>query len=376
MKVVIAFTDSTRHSPDQILVGHLLEELTASGIREADITLLCAVGLHRPMTDDERIAKLGEEIVQRIEIVDHNALDPAELIDLGAADGIPIIVNRRCVEADLLLATGVVEPHQYAGYSGGSKTIVIGCGGEETIRRTHGPEMIDAVGTRLGAIDGNPFQQFIRSAGSRIGIDYVANVLLDESGETIATVTGPPDAVHDALVERARPIYETVVAHPAHIAIVGVSQGKEANLYQASRAVTYLALAERTPLLAGAPIILQATIPEGAGAGTGERKFFEFLATAASPGELVERLRQTGFPAGAQRAYVLATVLCDHPVIVVGAEHPEIVRSCQMESAPDIEAALAMAESLARKRFGIHAPDTLDLLVVPNALVTLPKLKT
>jgi len=374
MNVVIAFTDATRHSPDRILVGHLLDELAAAGVRGADITLLCALGLHRPMTAAERIDKLGEEIVRRIRIVDHDALDPTELVDLGTIEGIPVIVDRRCVEADLLLATGVVEPHQYAGYSGGSKTVVIGCGGEETIRRTHGPEMLDEPGTRLGAIEGNPFQRFVRRAGSRIGLDYVANALLDESGEMIAAAAGGPDDVHDDLVRRARSIYETTVPHPAHIAVVGVSRGKEANLYQASRAVTYLALAERTPLRAGAPIVLQAAIPEGAGEGAGEKKFFEFLAGTASPAELVERLRSTGFPAGAQRAYVLANVLRTHPVIVAGAEHPETVQACHMLSAPDLKTAIGMAVEMAKDRFRTPTSEPLDLLAVPNALVTLPKL--
>ncbi|HMO58600.1 MAG TPA: lactate racemase domain-containing protein, partial [Roseiflexaceae bacterium] len=322
MRVTIAFTDATRACPDALLVGAMLHELEAHGVAPDDITLICATGLHRPSTIAERRAKLGASIAARYRIIDHEALNEAQLVDLGILEGIPLVVNRHCLDTDLLLATGVVEPHQYAGYSGGAKTVVIGCGGEPTIAATHGPAMLDQAGTRLGAIEGNPFQQFVRAAGARIGLAYVANALLHEDGSLIAAHAGTPAAVHEALVAQARSIYEVEVAQPAHLAIAGVPEPKAANLYQASRAATYLALAHHTPLLPGAPIILPAAIPEGAGSGTGEQRFFEILAAATSPAALLAELRRSGFPAGAQRAYILAQVLVRHPVIIVGADDP------------------------------------------------------
>jgi lactate racemase len=371
MRIVIAFTDATRYSPDHHLIPILLAELEACGVRRDDVTLLCATGLHRPMTGAERLAKLGPELARSMRIVDHDALG-GDLVDLGMIDGMPVLVNRLCVEADLLLAAGVVEPHQYAGYSGGAKTVVIGCGGEATIQATHGAAMLDDPGTRLGAVEGNRFQAFVRAAGERIGLDYAINVLLDEHGGTIEGAAGAPRDVHDHLVARARSIYECEVEHPAHLAIAGVSEAKGTNLYQASRAATYLALADRTPLLPGAPIILPASIPEGAGEGTGERRFFEILAGASSPALLVDELRRAGFPAGAQRAYVLAKVLAAHPIIVAGSGDRAIINACHMHAAPDVDTALDMAAQMARERFGIAAPAPLDLLVVPNALVTMP----
>lgn len=373
MRVVIAFTDATRYSPDHLLVPFLLDRLEACGVRRGDVTLIAATGLHRPMTEAERRAKLGVELATTMEIRDHDAIDPAALVDLGSIDAIPVVTNRICAEADLLLATGVVEPHQYAGYSGGAKTVVIGCGGEPTIEATHGAAMLDDPGTRLGALEGNRFQAFVRKAGALIGLDYVVNVLLDEEGKMIEGAAGAPADVHDHLVTRARSIYEVEVEHPAHLAIAGVSEAKGSNLYQASRAATYLALADRTPLLPGAPIILPASIPEGAGEGTGERRFFEMLAGASSPRSLVEALRSEGFPAGAQRAYILAKVLIDHPVIVAGAGDPAIIRACHMHPAADLPSALALAEELARRQFNIPSPTLLDLLIVPNALITMPK---
>ncbi len=374
MHVTIAFTDATRACPDELLISQLFIRLGALGVALPDVTLLCATGLHRPMTSVEREVKLGRELAARARVVDHHALDPASLVHLDDVDGLPVVVDRLCVETDVLIATGVVEPHQYAGYSGGAKTVVIGCGGEETIQATHGAAMLDQPGVRLGSVMNNPFQQFVRRAGERIGLDYVVNVVLDDTGRMLVAAAGEPNAVHDWLVERARTFYETRVYRPAHMALAGVPAPKAANLYQASRAATYLALADNTPLLPGAPILLPAALPEGAGQGTGERRFYEVLSGARSPAQLVDELRRTGFPAGAQRAYILAQVLMHHPIIVVGAEHPEVVRACHMYAVADMQAGMALAEDLSRQSFNMGSDEPLNFLIVPDALLTLPRL--
>ena len=133
-RVCIAVTDATRACPDHLLVPPLLAELAAGGVPDDAVTLLVAVGAHRASTPEEKREKLGEAIVSRYRVVDHDASDDAQLVAVAEGpNGIPFRVNRLAVEADLLLATGVVEPHQYAGYSGGGKTVAIGCGDESTI---------------------------------------------------------------------------------------------------------------------------------------------------------------------------------------------------------------------------------------------------
>lgn len=374
MRVTIAFTDATRACPDELLISQLFRELGGLGVNLPDITLVCATGLHRPMTAEERVTKLGAALAGRAKIVDHRAQDAEALIQLGEIDGLPVVVDRACVDTDVLIATGVVEPHQYAGYSGGAKTVVIGCGGEATIQATHSAALLDQPGTRLGAIRNNPFQQFVRRAGERVGLKYVVNVVLDDAGRIITAAEGEPNAAHDFLVEQAKAIYEARVYRPAHLALAGVPAPKAANLYQASRAATYLAMADHTPLLPDAPILLPAAIPEGAGQGAGEQRFYDTLARAASPASLVDDLRRNGFPAGAQRAYILGQVLMRHPVIVVGAEHPEVVRACHMLAVADIQAGMVLAESLARAQFSMEHDEPLNFLIVPDALLTLPRL--
>lgn len=371
MKVVIAFTDATRSSPDRLLVGHLLRQLSAAGVPLGNITLLCATGLHRPMTSREAVEKLGEEIAQTVRITNHTATEKRSLAELGTIDGVPVTVNNLCLQADLLLATGVVEPHQYAGYSGGAKTVAIGCGGEPTIQATHGVAMLDSEGVRLGKIEANPFQEFVRRAGERIGLRYVANALLDHEGAIVACAAGPPTRVHDYLVRMGRAVFQVPVDFPVHAAIAGVALAKSRNLYQASRAATYLALCDATPLLPGAPIVLPAAIPEGAGEGIGEQRFYELLAAAESPQQLVEQMRCNGFPAGAQRAYILAKTLSRNPVIVVGAATPAIVRDCKMANARTMQEGLQLATELARARF---PGEQLRLLDLPNAMAMLPRL--
>lgn len=370
-KVVIAFTDATRNSPDQLLVGHLLEHLLAAGISRTSITLLVATGLHRPMTPAEVRKKVGEEIAATVRIINHEATAAHQIIELGRINGIPVTVNQLCHHANLLLATGVVEPHQYAGYSGGAKTVAIGCAGQATIEATHAPAMIDQQGVRLGGVIGNPFQEFIRAAGQRIGLQYVANALIDAQGTIVACAAGRPNEVHDYLVKQGEKVFQVSVEQPAHLAIVGVEPAKAVNLYQASRGVTYLALCDSSPLLPGAPIILAASIPEGIGEGIGEQRFYHFLSAALSPQEVVTQL-QRGFPAGAQRAYVLAKALIKHPVIVVGAHRPDIVSACHMYAIETMEKALSFAEQIARKNF---PNQELRLLNIPNALACVPRLQ-
>ncbi len=376
MTVAIAFTDDTRTCPDHILIAWLLSELHAAGINTSDITLLCAKGLHRPMTDEELRKKLGSEIAEAVTVLNHDATDSDTLVTAGVIDDIPVVFNRRCSESDVVMATGVVEPHQYAGYSGGAKTIVIGCGGEATIQGTHGPGMLDKPGTVLGRIEGNPFQEFVRQAGALAGLDYVVNVVQDDAGNIVKAAAGPPNAVHDHLVGFGRTYYEVPVEYPVHMAIAGLNAAKAVNLYQASRGITYLALADRTPLLPGAPIILRTDIPEGAGEGIGEQRFFELLRDADSPQHLIERLRVTGFPAGAQRAYILAKALVQHPVIVVGEGDRDIIEACHMRSVTDMESAVSLAEQLAREHFALSPAEKPEVLVIPNALLMMPKLRT
>jgi nickel-dependent lactate racemase len=390
-RVCLVFTDATRACPDHIIVPALLRELDRAHVPDDHITLLCATGLHRPSTHAEKIAKLGEEVVRRYRVIDHDPRhcerglrsnlipgrreiasshpsivqrkDAASLrMLLAMTQPDSIAVNRLLWESDLIIATGVVEPHQYAGYSGGGKTVVIGCGSEETIGLTHGPQFLDQPGVRLGQIDGNPFQQFVRDAAPAIGLKFVVNVVLDGKGAAIAVQAGDPLAVHDALVAVARSVYEVPIDQLYDVVIAPVDPPKDVNLYQASRAATYIGLCATPPIRPSSVIIVAAQCPEGAGQGRGEERFFKALSQATDLQHLLAQYRRDGCQAGEQRAYLLAQVLLKYEVVVAGSLCPQVVEACHLIAASSLDAAIEYA----RRRIGAAA----QVLYLPHPLQT------
>lgn len=363
--VCIVFTDITRASPDHLLVPAILAELSSAGVRDQDITLLCGIGMHRPSTPDEKVAKLGRAVVERYRVIDNEPQNPEALVNLGTtASGIPLSVHRAASDADLLIATGLVEPHQYAGYSGGRKTVAVGAAGEAMIAHTHGPKMADHPGTRLGRIEGNPFHEAVTEAARRSGLQFILNVVLDDNKQVIAVKAGEPESTFDELVAVAREVYEVSVPRQYDVVIGGVGYPKDTNLYQASRAASYLFFAPTPVVKNGGFIIIAAPCQEGAGEGVGEQRFFETMRDAGDMPSLLDKLRRTGYPPGAQRAFVMAKVLEKTHVIVVGAQDPDLIRDCKMIPQDTIENALELVMR--------ELEDPRDILVVPRALLTLP----
>jgi len=362
----IVFTDITRACPDYLLVPPILRELHAAGVHKHDITLLCGTGLHRPSTYEEKVAKLGAELVQQYHIVDNEPQNPTHLVELGkTVNGTPVSVNKIAYEADLLIATGIVEPHQYAGYSGARKTVAIGAAGEATIAYTHGPKMIDLPGTRLGLIEGNPFHQAISEAAMKAGLRFILNVVLDEEKRPVSIYGGEPAATFAKLVSVAQKLYTVPVLNQYDVVVGGVGFPKDSNLYQASRAPSYIFFAPTPVIKKGGVFITPATCNEGAGKGIGEQRFYKEMQSAPSMSALLDTMRQRGYQPGAQRAFVMAKVMEVNPVVIVGAEFPEIVKNTKMIPAQTMQEALEFAVT------HIGRPD-LDVLIIPHALLTLP----
>ena len=235
-RVCIVFTDITRSSPDHQLVPALLSELEQAGVRDEDITLLCGIGMHRPSTVEEKNTKLGANIAARYKVIDNEPQNPEALVDLGTTPGgVPVWLHRSVVETDLLIATGIVEPHQYAGYSGGRKTVAIGAAGEPIIAHTHGPAFVDHPGTRLGQIEGNPFHTAVTEAARLANLRFILNVVLDDDKHVLRVTAGDPELAFQDLVNFAKSVYEVPIPKQYDIAIGGVGFPKDTNLYQASR---------------------------------------------------------------------------------------------------------------------------------------------
>ncbi len=363
---IIAVTDLTRACPDDALVPPLLDELNAGGISDDRVLIIVAIGLHRATTEAEKREKLGA-VVDRVRVIDSDGRDPTKWADLGSIPpyGVPGSTQRVVKDADLVVATGIVEPHQYAGYSGGRKTVAIGCCGEPVITATHGMRFLEDPGVRLGRIDGNPFHETVTEIARRAGLRFCLNVVVDDRERVVAVAAGEPDAVLRALVAKASAIYTRPIAKQYDIAIAGVGAPKDVNLYQASRAATYLRFAPTPVVREGGSIIVPAQLPEGAGEGAGEQRFLAALEQAESPAAVVEAARRH-FAGGEQRAVMVALTLQHCQIVVAASEAPEVVRLAKLRAAVDVEEALDIAYE------HIGRPKRASVLLVPRALHTLP----
>jgi nickel-dependent lactate racemase len=366
-KVCIAVTDITRNCPDELLVGPILKMLQDSGVPEGNITILVAVGMHRPSTRREKSEKLGKEIAGRYRVLDHDARDVGGLVDLGpTASGVPMVFSRMAFEADLLLSTGIVEPHQLAGFSGGGKTAAVGLAGEKTISWTHSPAMLDHQGTQLARTEGNPFHRAVREIYEEMGLRFCINVVRNGEEAVCAVLAGEPGAVFEKLSAVARQVYTVPVSRPYDSVICGIGYPKDSNLYQASRGPSYIFCAPGPVIVPGGILIVPAPCQEGAGRGPGEERFFETMKKAPDVRTILAEARTAGYRAGEQRAFILARVMEENEVVVVGSRCPEIVREAKMIPAETMAEALKYVE----ERLGREA----GVLVVPRALQTLPVL--
>ena len=363
--VCIVFTDITRSCPDDILVPPILAELEEALVRDEDITLLCGIGMHRASTYEEKVEKLGADIVSRYRVIDNEPQNPSALVDLGKTEGgVPVSVHRSVIESDFVIATGIVEPHQYGGYSGGRKTLAVGAAGEGLIAFSHGPAFVDHPGTRLGRIEGNPFHEAITEAARKAGLRFILNVVLDDDKRLLRVTAGDPEDAFRDLVTFARSVYEVPIPRQYDIAIGGVGFPKDCNLYQASRAPSYLFFAPTCVVRPGGYFIIPARCEEGAGSGVGEQRFLAAMQDAPDVAFILDDARRNGYPPGQQRAFVMAKVLEKTRVIIVGSECPDIVAACKMTPAATMDEAVHIATA----DLGVSC----DALIVPHAMLTLP----
>jgi len=348
--VAIVVTDVTRATPDDVLLDVLLEQLRTAGIDREQVSVVVGLGLHRPMTDAELADALGEHA----DLAENH--DPEATVSVGEVDGVPIEINETVVAADSVVSTGMVEPHQYAGFSGGAKTVVIGAGSESQIGYTHGPEMLADDGVRLGRVEDNPFREFLDEAGDLAGLDFALNVTHGPSG-ILGASAGDHRAVVRDLAETARENLAVEITDEYDAVVAGVGAPKDANLYQTTRAATYVILGANNPLRTGGRVVLPAELPEGAGDGKGEQRFYEWLSGAESAGALYEEMRQ-GYEAGAQRAFVVARSLRGYDVYVTNSQHPEVVEDCLMHARETVADAVEPGSDV------LVVPDALDALLV------------
>ena len=322
--VVVTVPDASRPCPNEPVLLALLEELAAAGVPDAAVTVAVGCGLHATTDAEGREQLVGPAVTRRVEVVDAQGIESGT-VDLGETTlGAPVRIVRRLAQADLAVTVGVVEPHLYAGFSGGVKGVAIGCAGRETIAWTHRPAFISRPGVTVARLRGNPFQATLREIAARTPLAWAVN-LVTAGGAAAAVRAGDPAVVQAALARYAGPEWVRHCSRRYDVVVAGVPAPKSDNLYQASRAATYLGLAARPAVADGGLIVLCADLPAGAGDGPGERNFRAVLSAARSPDELLVRGLRDALGPGGQRSFVLARVLERYRLAVVGAADPGLL---------------------------------------------------
>lgn len=358
--VCIVVTDITRKCPDEALLIPILEILEKE-IKQENITILIASGMHKKMNDDEKVEKYGKVICEKYKIIDHDANDDATLVSLGTTkNGNSIKISKIALESDFLISIGVVEPHQFAGFSGGYKTVSIGIADDETISRTHSARTLKKDNIKVGQINGNPIQEEIIEIGKKTGLNFIVNVILGSENEVLEIESGEPEETHKSLIKKTKALFEIPLKKSFDVVICGVGYPRDSNLYQASRAASYLYFASKPIINNGGYIIIPAPCPEGAGKGIGEQRFFSLLKNSTID-EILDMNEE--FKAGEQRSFFIANVLKNCKIIIVGCEQPQIIEETKMIPAKDMEEAF----DIIKNDF-----DKTDILLIPNALSTMP----
>jgi nickel-dependent lactate racemase len=334
-KVVVVFPDLTRPMPNTTVLPPLLAELEEAGAGPERVELLCATGTHRQATAAEMAALVGPDIAARYRIHDHVAEDGRH-VEVGQVDGTPVLLDHRYVEADLRIVTGFVEPHFFAGWSGGPKAVCPGLAATATILEAHSPARLADARSTWMAVDDNPVHSFVRAATALCPPDLSVDVTIDGRRRLTGVFTGAlPDSHRAACSFAADHITQSVDGRFDVVLTTNGGYPLDRNLYQA---VKGMAAAERV-VTRGGVIVMAAACVDGVPA---PGAFARILAGASTPGELV---RPTGpGQLDGWQAQVLGRVLGQAEVWVhsEGLSDSE-VRSGQMTAVHDLAGAVAGA---------------------------------
>jgi nickel-dependent lactate racemase len=263
-RVCILFTDLTRATPNERLIPWLLEYLR--GVPREQITLLNQLGTHRPNTTAELERMLTPDVVRNYRVVNHEPENPDALVQLGTTrDGTPALINKHAVEADVRIVTGFIEPHFFAGFSGGIKGIVPGVAGLKTVMSNHGARNIGDPKSTFGVTDGNPLWEDLRDIALRAGRSFLLNVSLNEQRQITGVFAGDILAAHQVGCEFVRKSAMQKCAAPFDIVITTNSgYPLDLNLYQGVKGMSAGARVVKD----GGTLILAAECREGVPAGS------------------------------------------------------------------------------------------------------------
>jgi len=288
--VAVVFSDLTRPMPNDRALPPLLDELALAGVPDGQIVLINALGTHRPQTDAELAKMLGETVAQRYRIVQHDAWADHSLVKVARnRAGRPVRVNRAYAEASVRILTGFIEPHLFAGLSGGPKAVLPGIADIEAIMDNHGPDMIADPRATWGMTDGNPIWEEMLAVAQSTAPTFLLNVSLNRDRQITGVFAGDLTLAHRAGVDFVRARALQPVPEPFDIVITSNSgYPLDLNLYQAVKGMSAAALIVRP----GGDIIVAAECWDGIPT---HGEYRRLLWEAGSPKELLERVMAPGF---------------------------------------------------------------------------------
>jgi lactate racemase len=359
-RVAIAINDKTRPVPHEHMLPPLLEKLADLGIPDQAITLMVATGTHTPMPAAEFERIVPPAICHKYRIVSHDIDDASNMLQLGVTSrGSQVWVNQRFYESDLKIVLGNIEPHHFAGFSGGYKTAAIGLGGRATINHNHA--MLVEPDSRIAEFTRNPLRQDIEEMGDQIVVHFALNVVMNSDKKIVAAVSGSPRAVMQAGIPISQRVCQTPIHEKYDLVIASVGGApKDINFYQSEKAATHASLFTRD----GGVIVLVAACPEG----SGSQGYEQFMDGVGSVQEVFNKFKQVGFQVGPHKAFQVARHLARVKLVLLSQISPELVKRLLMIPVQDIDEAMDLSRTL----LGVPPGLALRVAVLPHATNTVP----
>jgi nickel-dependent lactate racemase len=280
---VVVISDITRPVPNKIILPPLLAELEAAGLPRESITILVATGIHRPNEGEELVQLVGADVARNYRIVNHFSKNDAEMSYAGTImDGTPVYINRLYAEADLKILTGFIEPHLWAGYSGGRKAILPGISSVKTLEFMHGAEMVAHPDVVYGKLEGNPFHEAGLLIMERVGADFLLNVTINTEKKITGIYSGHPVQAHLQGARELELFCTTYLDEPLDFVITTNGGAPlDINLYQTSKGIAGVA-----PVLKdGGEMVVASRCPEG----LGSEEFIASMKEFTTPQEWIRR---------------------------------------------------------------------------------------
>lgn len=358
-KVVIIASDHTRPVPSKLIIPPMLREIRA-GNPDADITILIATGCHRGTTKDELIAKFGEGIVKNEKIYIHDCDERDMLVNIGTLpSGGQCEINRLAYEADLLVSEGFIEPHFFAGFSGGRKSVLPGVAGRQTVLANHCSEFIDHPRARTGILEGNPIHEDMLWAAKTAKLAYIVNVVLDSEKKVIYAVSGDCEAAHKKGTDFLLSLCGAKAVESDIVITTNGGYPLDQNMYQAVKGMT----AAEATVRKGGVIIMLARSDDGIGGDHFYHQLADEPDISKTMAQFLSRGRNETVPDQWQ-TQILLRILGHASVIYVSEMPDETVREMHMIPAHSIAEAIEKAKQMVGNSARIAAiPDGVSVMV-------------